>query len=142
MNCGCDKTSKRPECPDHSPDSRTLGYFLARLQGRPVLGPGLGAGVVGGGLTDDFTLPKPGGGLVEPVRTIQVLGEPEYPRVRQDFHFDYSTPDHLGWGGPLPANTGLWRALGGMGGAAYVAGEGLDYPVEATFPGDPRGDFQ
>jgi len=90
------------------------GWLASRSRGNPVLGPNLGGGFSGGGLSASTTIPVPGGGFTPPITHVLEIDPVAYPQVRQDYIFDYSSTVALKNGRPLPADTALDRSFGGL----------------------------
>ena len=106
--CNCEEPNPTPGL-----DSRTLATWRVRAQEGGALGPHLGGGVSSAGLNEACTLPVAGGGFA-PAMTHAAVDVVSYPQLRRDFHWDWSTPDKLGFSPPPAANQALKRQFGGL----------------------------
>lgn len=110
-DCGCGDTAHGAHDGLHSglPDVRQWEAIEAFSDGYPVLGPTLGGGFSGSGIGSGVG--RVGGGNDSPVLWAAHAAPFDYPEVRVDFHYDYSTPRHIFERDPRDPTD---RQLGGM----------------------------
>lgn len=91
-------------------DSRFDYTHGSRALAGAVLGPNLGGGFSGSFLGSGVG--RVGGGITEPASHAYGADPLDYPQVRLDFHFDYSTPKRIFQ--RRPEGGALNRELGGL----------------------------
>lgn len=103
----CQNCDPQPGPGSHDPRANAVPAANDSLG--PVLGPYLGGGFSGSHLGSGVT--RVGGGLTPPVLRVGLPYYGDYPSIRHDFRFDYSTPGMIFVSDTDPP---LNREFGGM----------------------------